>query len=409
MKKKISIITMVLVIALVLSGCGHEHSWVEANCNTPRTCSECGETEGTAVGHKWVEATCAAPKTCSVCGATEGEALAHTWRPATCDTPMTCSICGVTSGKALDHSWKDATCTEPKACAVCGLTEGEALGHVASDVSCTEDGICSRCGELILAWGHEWIDATCVEPQTCSRCGETQGEALGHSWAELVRENEVAATCTEDGEYEEVVYCSLCHEELERTLFTEGALGHTTNNGVCSRCGNEVYETVYGNGDDVITDISVGNDLYKVYFTNSGSRNFVVWVYDATGDRDLAVNEIGRYEGYYLLQGTAPYTFEIESSGKWSYTIEKLGNTDETAFSGTGCYVTDKFTSSSGKWHITHQGDSNFVVWLLTTDGRDLIVNEIGDYDGNRLLSIPTGSLAVLIVEADGKWSITPA
>ena len=31
---------------------------------------------------------------------------------------------------------------------------------------------------------HEWASATCTSPKTCTKCGETEGEALGHTWAE---------------------------------------------------------------------------------------------------------------------------------------------------------------------------------------------------------------------------------
>lgn len=33
----------------------HEHDWVAANCTTPKTCEECKETEGEALGHTWGE------------------------------------------------------------------------------------------------------------------------------------------------------------------------------------------------------------------------------------------------------------------------------------------------------------------------------------------------------------------
>lgn len=51
------------------------HAWVDANCEAPKTCSVCGETDGEALGHSWIDATYQAPKTCETCGATEGEAL----------------------------------------------------------------------------------------------------------------------------------------------------------------------------------------------------------------------------------------------------------------------------------------------------------------------------------------------
>ena len=107
--------------------------------------------------------------------------------------------------------------------------------------------------------------------------------------------------------------------------------------------------------------------------------------------------------------GKAPYTFEIEANGSWSYTLERIDQTYTTSFTGHGDYVTDIFSGSSGTWHFKHIGGGNFIVWLITTDGRDLLVNEIGDYDGNRLLSIPAGSNALLVIKADGTWSAAPA
>ena len=48
-----------------------------------------------------------------------------------------------------------------------------------------------------------------------------------HVAAAAVKENEKAATCTEPGSYEEVVYCSECGAEISRETKTVEALGHT--------------------------------------------------------------------------------------------------------------------------------------------------------------------------------------
>ncbi len=53
------------------------HTWIEATCIEPKTCSVCGETEGEPLGHEWMENTpnYQQAKTCAVCGETEGEPL----------------------------------------------------------------------------------------------------------------------------------------------------------------------------------------------------------------------------------------------------------------------------------------------------------------------------------------------
>lgn len=99
-----------LVMCVMLAGCGHEHTWVEATCTESKTCSECGETEGEALGHTWVEATCAEAKHCSVCGETEGEALEHTLTEANYQQAATCEVCGQTVGEPLQADFEQYGC-----------------------------------------------------------------------------------------------------------------------------------------------------------------------------------------------------------------------------------------------------------------------------------------------------------
>lgn len=78
----------------------HEHVWKSANCETPKTCTICGETSGVK-SNSWSEATCLAPSTCGRCGLTLGTKEIHSWKKATADLPKTCSVCGETRGDAL--------------------------------------------------------------------------------------------------------------------------------------------------------------------------------------------------------------------------------------------------------------------------------------------------------------------
>jgi len=52
------------------------------------------------------------------------------------------------------------------------------------------------------------------------------GSVHEHTPGAPVREKEVPATCTEDGSYDEVVYCTVCKEEISRVSKTIPALGH---------------------------------------------------------------------------------------------------------------------------------------------------------------------------------------
>lgn len=103
--KQITKLVLISVFLLLLSGCGCEHQWIEANCTAPRTCSLCAETDGDPLGHSWQDASCTAPKTCSLCTETEGNCLPHTPGDIVINTDyvqaliietQSCSICNET-------------------------------------------------------------------------------------------------------------------------------------------------------------------------------------------------------------------------------------------------------------------------------------------------------------------------
>ena len=156
------------------------------------------------------------------------------------------------------------------------------VSHEAQAATCTEIGwnayvTCTRCDystyEEIDALGHRlenWIqlDPTCTKAgytahQRCSRegCGYTSPyfdlAPKGHTAGETVVENNTPATCTDDGSYDNVVYCTVCGEELSRktvtvpaghkyehvvTAPTCTAGGYTTH--TCSVCGDKYTDSV---------------------------------------------------------------------------------------------------------------------------------------------------------------------
>ena len=118
------VLLLVLAMALCLSACGCKHVWTEATCTAPKTCTECGETEGEVLAHNWAEANCTDPKTCTLCSTTEGAALGHNWSEATCQTAKTCNVCSAVEGEPLEHQVKwqlceDTTDSMEGTCAVC--------------------------------------------------------------------------------------------------------------------------------------------------------------------------------------------------------------------------------------------------------------------------------------------------
>ena len=217
-----------------------QHSWTDATCTAPKTCSVCGTTDGAALGHTWTDANCTTPKTCSVCSETEGNALGHKWTDANCTTPKTCSVCSETEGNALGHKWTDANCTTPKTCSVCSETEGESLGHTPGDeADCENAQTCTVCGtELNAKLGHTDKDEV---DGYCDRCGENM---CTHSNVTLVPAK--PAGCETPGNYEhyKCETCGACFEDEAHTIpksdVTIPATGHTevTDEAVAPDCVN---------------------------------------------------------------------------------------------------------------------------------------------------------------------------
>ena len=169
--KKVLFLIAILCIALVcFAGCDFvsestttkapcEHNWVDATCEAPKTCSECGETEGAALGHNAIEVfgkapTCTEPGQtnfvyCDVCDKNLSEAkeiapLGHT-EETVAGTAATCTEAGKTDGKK---------------CSVCGVstveqTVIEALGHKAGE----DDGDVTTAVVCANGCGHIFVEA----------------------------------------------------------------------------------------------------------------------------------------------------------------------------------------------------------------------------------------------------------
>ena len=134
-------------------------------------------------GHDFAPATCTEPKTCKNCGETEGKKLGHSWQSATCTTPQTCWYCDATRGNPLPHNSNEATCSEAPTCKNCGAVTGDPLPHTPTEPSCNDGSRCLECGErLSESLGHNLTDPTCTEGSSCTRCGIVANNALGHSY-----------------------------------------------------------------------------------------------------------------------------------------------------------------------------------------------------------------------------------
>ena len=153
-KSSLILLSMLLIFTLVACGNKCEHTYDNA-CDA--TCNECGEVREVGA-HDYAAADCDTAKTCKNCGATDGKALGHTAEADddNCTTDIKCATCGavVTSGKAqhVAHA-DDGDCTTPVTCTECstvitatkshdfsGAWEKDASGHwhVCANEGCAQ-------------------------------------------------------------------------------------------------------------------------------------------------------------------------------------------------------------------------------------------------------------------------------
>jgi len=196
----------------------------------------------------------------------------HAAKAPTCtDTGLTqgieypcCSMFAVAQEEipATGHTWVDATyCGATKSCSVCGITDGDPKEHtfgspVVTPHNCTEDGYttetCTLCGYEkiydIVPAAHEpgKIQVENVTPANCTESGSredviyctvckdeisrtkvTTDPATGHTDGTAVKENNVLPTCTDSGSYDSVTYCTVCKAETSRQTIPVEATGHT--------------------------------------------------------------------------------------------------------------------------------------------------------------------------------------
>ena len=109
-----------------------------------------------------------------------------------------------------------------------------------------------------------------------------------HAEGEAVVENNAEPTCTEAGGYDEVVYCTVCGEELSREAKTVAALGHDVSHheakaatcteigwneyDTCSRCDYSTYEAIPALGHNYTATVTAPTCTEQGYTTYTCSR-----------------------------------------------------------------------------------------------------------------------------------------
>ena len=187
-----------------------------------------------------------------------------------------------------------------------------------------------------------------------------------------------------------------------------------------------------GQGDDVSSKFTLEEGITIITMTHSGESNFAIKLLDNTGGLvDLLVNEIGVFDGSVAIGvredniiGAKPgiHLLDITADSSWTVLIEQPRPTSAKALpisiNGKGCGVSPFFVLDEGLtiFNMTHDGDSNFAITLLSVDGKvaELLVNEIGSYSGKKAVGVKQGNIIgarpgmhILSITADGNWTVS--
>ncbi len=214
-----------------------------------------------------------------------------------------------------------------------------------TDATCTEDGQIVYNAVAAAEDGNIYTDSiTVVLPAT------------GHTEADAVEENRVEATCTVDGSYDSVVYCSVCGAELSRETVTLPATGHS-------------YEAV-------VTDPTCEEDGYTTYTCSVCGDTY-------TDDTTAAIgHSYGEPEWTWDGYTSATATFTCENDSTHVVTITVTGDdiidvTTEPTCEEEGETVHSALVTFNGETY------SNAVTEALEATGHDWSVEYSWSEDGS--------------------------
>lgn len=152
---------------------------------------------------------------------------------------------------------------------------------------------------------------------------------------------------------------------------------------------------------------------FAVFESNhNGGANFIVELQDENGNSlELLINDIGSYNGKTFAQipASGNYYLNVTADGGWNVNISQqtpptLKNIPGTIEGNGDDVVFVDATSGNYKMTAKHSGSENFIVML---NGENLLVNEIGTYEGSQRQSLNDTGIYAFIVNADGNWRIT--
>jgi len=175
---------------------------------------------------------------------TECEILGHSWVDATCTVPMTCSRCNETNGTALGHDWENPTCTTPRSCCVCFDVDpnSKPLGHSFVD------GECMVCGADEVQKPNEENEGDISSDSVLKLTVSNTNVSLNNS-SQII-------TITVPDSYEGEVYCTVANSDVLSTSWGGWFGNTVTLTLIPESTGSTTIEIYLNDGDSVVVNVS---------------------------------------------------------------------------------------------------------------------------------------------------------
>lgn len=167
--------------------------------------------------------------------------------------------------------------------------------------------------------------------------------------------------------------------------------------------------TLAGSGSETVS-FEAPDDLATVlHITHDGRSTFTVQTLDADSELiDTLVDTEGAYEGsraINLIVGDVISGIAITADGDWAITATYLGHLerhlDEAFGKGDDVIIMD---ITNPAMTISHDGQSEFWVFMWSFEGQGFLVNGSGPVD--ETVPVAMGG-AVIEIHADGNWMLS--
>ena len=303
------------------------------------------------------------------CGA-EVDSTAHTSGTATCTEKAVCDVCGSSYGAINpdNHTgeivWTKTATAHSSKYSCCDAVV------VAEEAHEWKNGVCAECG---YECQHTGGTATCTEKAVCNICGAAYGEVNAANHTNLVKTEDKAPTCTEDGNMEYWT-CDGCDKyfsdetaaeeiRLENTVFK--ATGHSYEDGKCTVCGeiDPEFEAVIIEGANGTWQKGTKDGLS--FTSNAAYKHFQKVQVDG---KDLDASNYTVKEGSTIVTLNAEY-LETLSVGKHTLAVVSETGTAETEFTIKAAATDEEYSqtpdANKGDTNTPQTGDnSNMMLWI---------------------------------------------